>query len=142
MNVDIKDLAIKIGEAGEAFERAYNGQDRLVTITMTSTNAKRLAEYVKQEQNKESCPDCVSRERVNSILSFWRSQYDGIDRAIDDIKQLPSVTPTREHGEWVKISGLWVCSFCHNIAPRANAQKFCDSCGADMRGEQKCHQNL
>ena len=56
-------------------------------------NLDKWAEYL------QTCDDCVSRERVDSILSFWRSQYDGIDRAIDDIKELPSVQPTRKRCE-------------------------------------------
>ena len=61
-----------------------------------------------------------------------RRGEEAVEMAIEALLQ----EPTRERGEWIKVAGLYVCPFCHNVAPRAIKQKFCDECGADMRGAQ------
>jgi len=43
---------------------------------------------------QEPCEDTVRREDVLTKLRFWCGHYDGIYRAIDEIKELPSVQPT------------------------------------------------
>ena len=118
---------------------------------------------------QEPCEDAISREAVLKIIDgygvsmdgnkTYESVCNGLVRATkiamsDAIKKLPSVTPTREHGEWLEewesrqdINGEydeWVeykCSKCGfqdiNIdSCSIKRYKFCPCCGAEMEGSK------
>ena len=64
---------------------------------------------------------------------------------VDDIRQLPSVQPSRK-GHWIEKDGYdgdtyYDCSECGESwttidgTPWNNGMKFCPNCGADMRGD-------
>lgn len=72
--------------------------------------------------------------------------YEVLGHAIRDVALLPTadVRPN-VHGEWIKESGncvmgegyMWFCSRCQNrvyVDTNGRFPKFCDECGADMRG--------
>ena len=107
---------------------------------------------------QEPCEDCISRSEV--ILSM-KKLYEqdckdygceipecfDADRAIRELKSLPSVQPKPKTGRWVGIDEEphedyecnrcgYVCStFTANIKP-SEEYKYCPNCGADMRGEE------
>jgi len=93
---------------------------------------------------QEPCEDAISRKEVAEILNHQRFGIAQIswDIISEKIKALPSVTPTREHGEWERgysyPDGQYVkCSVCSEIIKCTYPMHFCPNCGADMRGEQK-----
>lgn len=77
----------------------------------------------------------------------WYDHHETVDisvsRVLRDIKNQPTVEAKPVvHGEWVHSFGdEWKCSECGDVIctegswdkPKA---KFCEECGADMRGEK------
>lgn len=98
--------------------------------------------------------DCISRERLKQIVFNITAEYDTetihIDRLIDEIDNMPPVTPIRPKGHWighgehcrnlgVTPSGLGAYEWCSNcdcgIDVREwhrNSYNYCPNCGADM----------
>lgn len=60
----------------------------------------------------------------------------------ETLNNLPSAQPEREKAEWKEVEGdLVTCSRCHHYWIRRGDQydfNFCPTCGADMRGGDKC----
>lgn len=107
----------------------------------------------------EPCEDAVSRRKAfEYFVSLWECIGTIMDREEwEDVckttaNELPSVTPKRKTGKWIKrdvsrqIHGIscsapnYQCSVCkkwwfHN-GEGLKWYKFCPECGADMRGEQ------
>ena len=85
--------------------------------------------------------DCVSREAVLNMAYRSLTGRNVVD--VDDIEDLPPVTPERPKGEWKKISvqaGAYVkerfkCSECGN--EELWMSRYCPECGARMDGEQE-----
>lgn len=118
---------------------------------------KQLAEWLielKQFKEQESCEDVVSREEAIRVLkencSHWDTNVMLIDIATDLLKKLPSVTPTRKKGEWIKKNNdyfdWYECSECgygsdgemkYNRLCDVRT-KFCPDCGSqNLKGEDK-----
>ena len=83
-----------------------------------------------------------------TVEMFRNASLEGVEELMasgemEDIS-LPSAQPERPKGEWITddLSGIIYCSRCGNAAPmettggRQYKSKFCQTCGADMRGEQ------
>lgn len=101
---------------------------------------------------QEPCEDAISREDALDILEDYDYDRDRhVENAFADARArmvaLPSVTPIRPKGEWKydKTIQNWRCSKC-NETPKTLGYvgtkefmtehfKFCNHCGADMRGE-------
>ena len=101
--------------------------------------------------NNLPCDDVISREAVNKI---WHTQYccnreENEEEQYKRIQQLPSVQPSRK-GHWIEVAEYSdgkhkiECSECGNyMCDRGHANshnvkekyKYCNYCGADMRGE-------
>ena len=95
----------------------------------------------------------MSREAVLKAIEGKEYKF----QVYEAIEKLPSVTPERPRGEWIKIrSGdsnfpeSIVCSHCNSenshldfnehsepIGKVFVTSNFCPNCGADMRGEKK-----
>lgn len=104
----------------------------------------------------QPCEDCISREAVRKILreakeyGSWddSSQINRQD-ALDYVDMLPSVTPERPKGRWIKHdtghSIYYDCSLCTCIAPCIetadatlwNMTNYCPNCGAKMCGGEE-----
>lgn len=102
---------------------------------------------------QEPCEDVVNREAVIDEIEFYQinPQHFDFDSLINDIKDLPSVTPTRKKGKWIyneKDSDLdylvYSCSVCgrhvHIYLTNNNRciedYPYCH-CGAYMKGEKE-----
>ena len=85
------------------------------------------------------CEDCKRTEDVLKIL-YKHGDVDiplGVMLNIeDDIKNLPSVQPTRPHGEWKAkyYGGRKLCTNC-GAFNNSKYKNFCPNCGVDMRGD-------
>ena len=93
--------------------------------------------------------DCVSRKDVIDIVNrqcvnfqdgteIWRSYVnDTVEEIVDRVRELPSVSPTRQHGIWTtkSCSMNMICSCCGKETwySGRNDYNFCPNCGADMR---------
>lgn len=116
---------------------------------------KQLAEWLKelkQFKEQESCEDVVSREEAIRVLkencSHWDTNVMLIDIATDLLKKLPSVTPTRKKGKWIKQNNdyfdWYECSECgygsdgemkYNRLCDVRT-KFCPDCGSQNLKEE------
>jgi hypothetical protein len=83
-----------------------------------------------------------------TVEMFRNASLEGVEELMasgkmEDIS-LPSAQPERPKGKWITddLSGIIYCSRCGNAAPmettggRQYKSKFCQTCGADMRGGQ------
>ena len=106
----------------------------------------------------EPCEDAISRQRLlndlKELIVAWEKypvmveQIKGVETAIGYVKTIPSVTPKRKTGKWIREYSGVVCSECDynlydilsNIHTRKGAAyvftpvfyNFCPNCGADM----------
>lgn len=96
----------------------------------------------------EPCDDYISRQRALDIVEFNRNSYDGNDAVVwieREIKELPSVQPEQEIGQWLGTDEWYhKCSCCgevfHFYYPeytKLNKWNFCPRCGAKMESEDK-----
>jgi hypothetical protein len=97
---------------------------------------------------QEPCEDAVSRQAALTVIKDWWGR--GVI-AIDDIRKLPPVTPTRKKGKWIKYEKYFIesdsyrqikkpvmeCSICRwKIAGFVGIMNYCPNCGAEMEGEK------
>lgn len=117
-----------------------------------------LRRFFEVKKEQEPCEDAISRKAViTEIKKWWRTALDaeGSPLICETIKKMPSVTPTREHGEWretgeriLSFRGILLyecqCSKCNGLAyfrkdsldHNLVGAEWCPCCGADMRKEQ------
>ena len=85
------------------------------------------------------CEDTISRQAVIDEFkssALWTSNY-----IESKINKMPSVTPIRPNGNWIKIhplqvddEGAYMCSCCKvGDWSLKGTENFCPNCGADMR---------
>lgn len=122
------------------------------------------AEAIRKGEVVEESDDVVSREEVcniaDDIKDYCVSMYNPNDASeaeiinyiykyVDALYDLPSVTPKREQGEWIKgepwsegygmgetYGYYYTCSKCGNLVQgdyNACDMKYCPNCGAGMR---------
>lgn len=89
--------------------------------------------------------DYIDRQEVIETLAFYREDPDGIDHALNSIKNIPSadVQPVK-HGRWIDGDCRCVtavCSNCNRLRLGNGAKSamrlalYCEKCGARMDGE-------
>ena len=105
----------------------------------------------------QPCEDCISREEMLSLQTEYAEEMSATIfwKLRDDIRELPSVTPQRPKGKWIKIQSgdedfpeSIVCSRCKNenshldfdehsepIGKVFVTSKYCPNCGAKMETE-------
>ena len=89
------------------------------------------------ERTRQTCEDCISRQ---AALKQSRVEYNDDGEGygviyIEDIEDLPSVTPQPKMGRWIhpyKSDIACECSECHVQMPITSDYKFCPHCGAKM----------
>ena len=89
---------------------------------------------------QEPCEDAISREAAIEFIDSWKTDEIICDMDVwqneiaDDIKfgisELPSVTPSRQKGNWIKKYSGYECSECACDSRRKS--DFCQYCGAEM----------
>ncbi len=88
---------------------------------------------------QQPCEDCISREEVLHILECNKHVY------VEDVEELPSVTPELIKGQWLEVidetdsSGRkknwhYKCSICGNEDSGWGEYNYCPICGAEMKG--------
>ena len=104
----------------------------------------RLEEKIKALE-QEPCEDAISRKEVLELFAENADAVRPYSQTWEEVKTLPSVTPTRKVGKWIYDKAIqnWRCSEC-NETPRtlgfvgtadfmAEHFRFCNHCGAEMR---------
>lgn len=106
---------------------------------------------------QQPCDDAVSREAVNELIDelaraisderCFMSRGRATSTIMQDILDLPSVTPKQKVGKWIfhkpfdnghkNCNECIECSQCHTWFGHDYYEKtpYCPNCGADMRGE-------
>lgn len=97
----------------------------------------------------EVSEDCISRaDTIKSMERIREDVFDGskpqimpitiIEWAIEDIKNAPSVVPSRAEGEWYRQTtdhfDYWECSECGMGVGLDDIKNYCPNCGAKMKG--------
>ena len=99
---------------------------------------------------QEPCEDTVSREKVWYIMTAGKYTDESceqfIDRMVEELNDLPLVTPIREKGKWIEGSteqgALGIrytektCSKCGWSHSLIIPQNYCPKCGTEMRGSK------
>lgn len=104
---------------------------------------KFLADYMEvlEKQMQEPCEDCISRVDVLNLFNYGKLDEDMVYSAdvINAVRDLPSVTPQRPRGEWIKVDDeepiAYDCSECNSMVSRK--YNYCPKCGAYMGGEEE-----
>ena len=104
-----------------------------------------LSNMIDELFEQQPCEDCISRKEA---LRHGRLIYDDDGKGyvvvrVDEIIDLPSVTPTRPKGKWIHWTDDYkdyvTCSCCgygeEGEVLLNDKTPFCSICGADMRGE-------
>lgn len=99
---------------------------------------------------QQPCEDSISREAVNALIDelaraisderCFVSRGRATSTIMQDILELPSVTPKQKVGKWIdmKYKDEWWCPVgkCLNCGKEhILGSNYCPNCGADMRGE-------
>jgi hypothetical protein len=90
---------------------------------------------------QEPCDDCVSRKAVLEMAKSYNTDgwdsYTPLVVDVEDIEELPQVTPIRPKGHWIEefydIEGevRFICSSCGKY--QLFGTDFCYNCGSDNR---------
>ena len=98
---------------------------------------------------QEPCEDAISKASVFEILGNLMSiPYDfdrqinekDVSESMDEIKELPSVTPARKKAKWIVLKDEYgdiceaICSCCEDNGN--HRWKYCHTCGAEMESEE------
>jgi hypothetical protein len=101
---------------------------------------------------QEPCEDAVSKASVFEILGNLMGipyEFDrritekDVSESMDEIRNLPSVTPIRKVGKWITNSDFpdeIICSHCNTNYDmwfwEQGTMKYCPHCGAEMESEE------
>jgi hypothetical protein len=116
--------------------------------TPLSKSIEKALEMAIKALEQEPCEDAVSREEVFEELNSLNGTAE-LDMAFEVIEKLPSVTPTRKKGKWIKQYTAFVnddnqivtechCTNCYGISyfRSMNGElvgaKYCPNCGSEM----------
>lgn len=108
-----------------------------------------ISEWLK---GQEFCEDCISRQAVNTLVDelaraisderCYMSRGRAASSIMQDILDLPSVTPKQKMGHWIKIEPYplqmhdYKCSECGHETDD-NIENYCSERGAKM-AERNC----
>ena len=121
-------------------EEIKNKFQRGLTLTVEES-LYLFNKYIKSLE-QQPCEDCVSRAEA---LRHSHIEYDDDGEGhrvvyVDDIKELPSVTPKQKIGKWIRSWCEWQqyleCSKCgYEIGLRCDT-KYCPNCGSKMEVDE------
>lgn len=117
--------------------------EKSLKCEMSAEEHQQLAEWLKDYKRlleQEPCADCISRQKVIDIVEDMHdlARSDVLSDTIKQLKDIPSVQPTRPIGRWIDIQYFKAddtyyrpkCSFC-SIEPKEYSN-YCPNCGARM----------
>jgi hypothetical protein len=114
---------------------ACDTSDKVGYDTPLSKSIEQALEMAIKALEQEPCEDCWSKKEVADIINRQRFGIQKISMGIikEKLEALPTVTPTRKRGKWLKsnICGAKVCSICLAHMGLSNF-KYCPNCGAEM----------
>lgn len=123
----------------DAIIAKYEIDDEYVTITNGKDyDALRMARKI---LDQDPCEDAISRQAVLDLVVANHTELNGVNVVMysplcKDIKQLPSVNPTKT-GHWIKMDRYdpywYMCSECCRRTDEET--NFCPGCGARMESE-------
>jgi hypothetical protein len=109
----------------EEFEITVQGEE------FTKEKCKEAVEIVTKALEPEPCTDAISRQAVLDLPRIKTHNHWGnvIKESVDieDVRQLPPVTPTEKVGKWKRIS-------MDKYSEHAKYWYRCDRCGEDNLG--------
>jgi len=83
---------------------------------------------------QQPCEDCISRSEALRIAE----SYYHAEQVAEEIRELPSVTPTIPKGEWKALNykdEMWGYVYkCSNCGAIEYGDAYCPNCGAKMEG--------
>ena len=85
------------------------------------------AEYKEPTSKNDLTGDCISRQGVIDLAEWFdlNKQHFCVANLIDEVENMPSVTPQPKHGIWQQINKNEV-----NVIPEYR----CSNCGAEFKG--------
>ena len=143
----MSDIQVQIQEVETVSKQAVI--DAFKVWLIDNNDMRRFEEVVRDLQpvkQIQTCEDAVSRQAVLDIFGS-KGEFDWVlNCAVEKIKELPPVTPTRVKAHWIKSEskeGYYKCSKClceHNDPETGKWHEIfdfkyplCPICGADMR---------
>ena len=114
---------------------------KLRRMGKSSSDYEALGIAIKALEQQPS-EDCISREAVLEIQSKYAEHIGATKfwQMRDDIRELPSVTPTRPKGKWKPLNykdEMWGYVYkCSNCGATEYKDNFCPNCGAKMESEE------
>ena len=123
----------------KALEREECDDDLTIAYLMGAADAK-------EDIRREECEDAISRSDVLDLFGHGRGSWS--EQEIQSkVEALPSVTPKKQTGHWVKHFDeirreYWHgCPKCNEHAPydcygKEELTDFCPSCGCQMKGDE------
>lgn len=147
-------MSMKTDKAIEILETTLYGSPEDVEKYGAFEHAEATREAIKALK-REPSTDAVSRSKaIEETLKYrmtsgvtnqgtWNECVDTIARTLADLDALPTVTPERPKGEWIRVDNTKCkCSKCeviHMIAQYPSGHiDWCPNCGADMREVSEC----
>lgn len=96
---------------------------------------------------EESCEDAVSRKAIVEMLNArGQGSVMTFDNFIELLYKLPSVTPTRKRGKWIRkpirntkggcVGAEMICTCCGKDNNCDKKLNYCPNCGAEMEVEK------
>jgi hypothetical protein len=113
---------------------ACDTSDKVGYDTPLSKSIEKALEMAIKALEKEPSEDCVSRQVIDqNIYDYAESNGLSYANMKNYILDVPSATPIRKRGKWLKsnICGAKVCSICLAHMGLSNF-KYCPNCGAEM----------
>ena len=120
--------------------------EQLPPVIPKSETVTEFADRCRECGKMKKSQDAISREAVKEIINDIRDciSVEGYCAILERLKKLPSVTPSRRKGRWIKSRDCYgnnhfTCPFCeHDIATKAENwdDNYCPNCGAEMESEE------
>lgn len=103
---------------------------------LSEKDGEKMREAIKALE-QEPCEDAISRQAVldKEVYTETSDGWTGWTVDVNDIKELPPVTPAEKVGHWIEKDGNWYCSECDCLAEEwleKPTYKYCSECGAKM----------
>lgn len=136
----------------EIEELSGNNVDKMLEIAQDIYNTAFVRGKNHMTWEQEPCEDCISRQAVlDMAITIQTDDCSGNETmevvTVDDVRALPSVTPTRKTGKWIDTGEIStnrrgqivhevICSECNGISYfRSMGNKYiganlCPNCGS------------